>query len=119
MPETDDEKYLTARVTAAEYRKVKENAEAAGMALNAYIKSAALNSQIIVFNYDAVLEHIRQINEIKKVLYPFIAAALQSQKVFETDIYKVISLMQSIETSEKRLIKAVKNERDRFNRKYQ
>lgn len=110
----DDTKYISAKVTAEERTKVKEKAAEVNMKLSTYIRAAVLNPQIVAFNYDAISRHIKEITEIKEVLYPLVSMLNETRNVYQADISKLISLMESLEKSEKSLIKETRKEWEQF-----
>lgn len=111
------EKRISTRVTVSEHAKVKENADELGMSISAYIKTAALNPQIVIYNYESITEHIKELKEIKGMLLPLVSMLFETRNVYQADINKLITLLQGIDESEKRMLRNRKKERDRIRRR--
>ncbi|WIV19734.1 toxin-antitoxin system HicB family antitoxin [Paenibacillus polygoni] len=105
-------KRLNLRMEDEIYEKIKENAEKIGLSMNKYIIHAAADPVIIRYNYDAVREHLKEIQGIHNDILELIGHIVQEETVFMADMDKLYRIADKLLESEKSLLSACKKERN-------
>lgn len=111
-------KQISFRLDAETYKKIKEKKEKvpSSMSMKAYILRCIFdnNPVQIQYNYDAIRTHTNEIMEIKDRLYPVIAMLTATDQALPKDIQAIISCLDALVESEKKLLDDNQKERNRL-----
>lgn len=108
---TGERKQMKFFCSEEEYEIIKQNAKNRNQTLSAFIRDVSINTISIQNNYDAIQQHINEINQIKSELNAIITMLVNTNQAFPIDIEKMISLLQEINQSEKTMLQKTQNER--------
>lgn len=101
--------------TDEEYETMKKHAHNLNMTLSAYLRGVALtNGRIIHYNYDAIRKHTDEVLEIKNKLYPVVAILTATGQVLPTEVQHIVSCIDTLVESEKKLLDDNFKERNRM-----
>ena len=103
-------KRITSYLSEEEYEQVKINADKANKTVSTHMKDLILNEDIqkpIYIQTDDLLEHSKQIEEIRKDLNKLVSSELRYKEVYQEDIKKMITILNRIEHSEKLICETV------------
>ena len=86
------------------------------ISLNKFIVQCAAEYDpvILLYNYDAIRRHTDEVLETKDKLYPVIAMLTATDQAFPKDIEIIISCLESLVESEKKLLNDNFKERERM-----
>lgn len=101
--------------TEEEYSVMQKHAHSLNMTLSAYLRDAALTKgRIIYYNYDAIRKHTDEVMDIKSKLYPVVAILTATGQVLPTEVQHIVSCLDSLVESEKKLLDDNFKERNRM-----
>ena len=100
--------------TEEEYEVIKHNANERGQTVSAFIRDVSINTVSISFNYDAIIEHTKLINQIKTEMNAVITMLVQTNQAFPIDIEKMINLLHQIDKTEKNMLQKTQKERQQI-----
>ena len=97
-----------------EYEIIKQNAKKRKQTISAFIRDVSTNTISIQFNYDAILQHTNEINQIKSELNAIITMLVQTNQAYPIDIEKIILLLDEINNTEKLMLQQTSKERQQL-----
>lgn len=101
--------------TEEEYAVMQKHAHSLNMTLSAYLRATALtNGRIIQYNYDAIRKHTDEVMDVKNKLYPVVAILTATGQVFPTEVQHIVSCLDTLVESEKKLLDDNFKERNRM-----
>lgn len=101
--------------TDEEYEAMKKHAHRLNMTLSAYLRGMALTKgRIIYYNYDAIRKHTDEVMGIKNKLYPVVAILTATGQVLPAEVQHIVSCLDSLVESEKKLLDDNYKERNRM-----
>ena len=109
-------KQISLKMDTETYEKIKKKKEKTNMSLNAFIIQSVLtqNSMQIHYDYDTIRFHLTQIMEIKDRLYPVVAMLTATGQALPKDIQTIVSSLEILVESEKKLLDDCQKERNRL-----
>lgn len=101
--------------TDKEYEAMQNHAHSLNMTLSAYLRGAALTKgRIIHYNYDAIRKHTDEVMDVKSKLYPVVAILTATGQVLPTEVQHIVSCLDALVESEKKLLDDNFKERNRM-----
>lgn len=114
---SNERKQMKFYCSEEERNLIAKNAADRGQSLSAYMRDVSTNVVSVNLNYDAVLQHINEINQIKSELNPIISMLVKTNQAYPVDIEKIISSLREIDRTEKIMMQNITKERQQI-RKY-
>lgn len=105
-PRTKEKKkdHIAICVTPEEYDYVQKCAEKEGLTMSKYCKEMVIAGEIVRVNLS---EHLREIRQIKKVLYEIQLAILQNGRYYPADLENLQKLVDRINNEQKNVVKTI------------
>ena len=103
-------KPISVRVTDAEYKNIKANADILGMQVAPYIRMVAQNPTIIYFDYSAVERHTRQIGQIVNSVNKLIFTIDLNNDYQPKEIESIRDYIKEIWKTENKLLRTVRKQ---------
>lgn len=94
-------------VTPEEKLQIQKNAKAADKTVSAYIRTMALNTCIIRYDHDAIIEHTHEISSLRNAINQLIYTIMKMGDYTPAYLEDICDLMVKVMDSEKKLLQMV------------
>lgn len=105
------------RASEDDYEEISRKADIADETVTCYVRDMALNGKIVKVDYDPILEHSKQIKELKDVIKRLVYTSAELKVFYAGDIQKIDFIMNEIQESEKKLINLMKEYNSKLTKK--
>ena len=113
-------KQISLKMSKANYEKIKVRyAECPySISLNKFIVRCAAEYEpvIILHNYDAIIEHNKEISRIKNFIWPVVAMLTATGQSTQTDIETIVSLLEQVVEEQRKLLDDYERDHERIER---
>lgn len=108
--EPTKKKQINFQTSQIEYEQIQKNAQLHNKKVSAYLREVALTGHVIEFNFQAIIEHTKQISLIKNEMNAYINTLVKTNQAYPVDVQNMILLLKEINESEKKMLKKINNE---------
>ena len=113
-------KQISLKVSKETYEKIKaRHADCPySISLNKFIVRCAAEYEpvIVLYNYDAIIEHNKEIGRIRKCIWPVVAMLTATGQSTQEDIETIVSYLEKISEAQHKLLDDTFEERERLDK---
>lgn len=104
------EREIRMMLSDKEYTRIKTRADQLHMTVSAYIRSMALNGQIVVKNYRPIDRHTKEIAEVRNSINRLVFTIEATNNYLPREILTIVKLMEDIFKGENELLKTIRED---------
>lgn len=101
------------KVTQQEYEQIHKFAQENKKSVAAYCREMALNKSIILFDYQSIREHTKEISELRSTINNIVDAVMNSGEFYQIDMDNIFALIEKINESESKFLIQMSKDREK------